>query len=61
VRTGVLQGSENDEENPASFGVFVNVLDVVKTAIKKELGQDFKFEFKEGINLVTNGNGMSTI
>lgn len=61
VRTGVFQGGENDEENPASFGVFVNVLEAVKTAIKKELGQDFKFEFNEKINPVTHGNGVSAI
>ncbi|KAK8252568.1 HAD-like domain-containing protein [Phyllosticta capitalensis] len=47
VRTGVFQGGENDEENPASFGVFVNVLEAVKTALRKELGDDFKFEFDE--------------
>jgi HAD superfamily hydrolase (TIGR01456 family) len=61
VRTGVFQGGENDEENPASFGVFVNVLEAVKTAIKKELGEDFKFEFNENINPVTHGNGVSAI
>ncbi|KAK8172318.1 HAD-like domain-containing protein [Phyllosticta citrichinensis] len=47
VRTGVFQGGENDEENPASFGVFVNVLEAVKTALRKQLGDDFKFEFDE--------------
>lgn len=56
VRTGVFQGGENDEENPASFGVFVNVLEAVKTAMQKELGKDFKFEFNEKINPV-HGNG----
>ncbi|KAL6706554.1 hypothetical protein ACN47E_005310 [Coniothyrium glycines] len=61
VRTGVFQGGENDEENPASFGVFVNVLEAVKTAIKKELGEDFKFEFNEKINPVTHGDGASAI
>jgi HAD superfamily hydrolase (TIGR01456 family) len=45
VRTGVFQGGENDEQNPASFGVFANVLEAVKTAIKKELGEDFRFEW----------------
>ncbi|KAH7380075.1 phosphatidyl synthase-like protein [Pyrenochaeta sp. MPI-SDFR-AT-0127] len=57
VRTGVFQGGENDEENPASFGVFTNVLGAVTTAIKKELGKDFKFEFNEKINPVTHGSG----
>ncbi|KAF1947800.1 phosphatidyl synthase-like protein [Clathrospora elynae] len=56
VRTGVFQGGDNDEENPASFGVFANVLDAVKTAMKKELGQDFNFEFNEKINPV-HGKG----
>jgi HAD superfamily hydrolase (TIGR01456 family) len=55
VRTGVFQGGDNDENNPASFGVFVNVLEAVQTAIKKELGQDFKFKFDEKINPVTHG------
>jgi HAD superfamily hydrolase (TIGR01456 family) len=45
VRTGVFQGGDNDENNPASFGVFTNVLEAVKTAMRKELGQDFKFEW----------------
>ncbi|KAF2724521.1 HAD-superfamily hydrolase [Polychaeton citri CBS 116435] len=45
VRTGVFQGGDNDENNPASFGVFVNVLEAVKTAIRKQLGDDFKFEW----------------
>ncbi|KAF2828611.1 HAD-superfamily hydrolase [Ophiobolus disseminans] len=61
VRTGVFQGGENDEENPASFGVFVNVLEAVKTAIRKELGKDFKFEFNEAINPSTHGQGVSAI
>ena len=61
VRTGVFQGGENDEENPASFGVFVNVLAAVQTAIKKELGQDFKFEFNEKINPVLHDNRTSAI
>ncbi|KAJ9144597.1 Phosphatidyl synthase-like protein [Pleurostoma richardsiae] len=50
VRTGVFQGGENDEENPANFGVFANVLEAVKTAIRKELGDDFAFGFDEQIN-----------
>lgn len=61
VRTGVFQGGENDEENPASFGVFVNVLEAVTAAIKKELGKEFKFEFDEKINPVTHGTGSSAI
>jgi HAD superfamily hydrolase (TIGR01456 family) len=55
VRTGVFQGGDNDENNPANFGVFVNVLEAVTTAIKKELGEDFKFKFDENINPVTHG------
>jgi HAD superfamily hydrolase (TIGR01456 family) len=61
VRTGVFQGGDNDTENPANFGVFKNVLEAVQTAIKKELGQDFKFEFDERINPVLHGNGASAI
>merc|ERR1739841_420610 len=33
VRTGVFQGGENDEMNPANFGVFKNVLEAIKTAM----------------------------
>ncbi|KAH8841388.1 hypothetical protein MCOR02_005325 [Pyricularia oryzae] len=47
VRTGVFQGGDNDEENPANFGVFKNVLDAVSTALRKELGDDFKLNFDE--------------
>ncbi|KZM27047.1 uncharacterized protein EKO05_0004999 [Ascochyta rabiei] len=61
VRTGVFQGGDNDENNPASFGVFKNVLEAVQTAIKKEIGQDFKFEFNESINPVTGNAGVSAI
>ncbi|KAJ4305369.1 hypothetical protein N0V90_000900 [Kalmusia sp. IMI 367209] len=61
VRTGVYQGEGNDKENPASFGVFKNVLEAVQTAIKKELGQDFRFKFDESINPVLHGNGVSAI
>ncbi|KAH7139372.1 phosphatidyl synthase-like protein [Dendryphion nanum] len=61
VRTGVFQGGENDENNPANFGVFTNVLEAVTTAIRKELGKDFKFEFDERINPVLHGNGVSAI
>ncbi|KAK3323196.1 HAD-like domain-containing protein [Cercophora scortea] len=32
VRTGVFQGGDNDEHNPANFGVFKNVLEAVTTA-----------------------------
>ena len=57
VRTGVFQGGDNDEENPANFGVFKNVLEAVKTAIRKELGKDFNFEWKdEKFNPVLNGS-----
>jgi len=56
VRTGVFQGGENDEENPANFGVFPNVLDAVKTALRKQLGDDFKMYFDEKINPVLHGD-----
>jgi HAD superfamily hydrolase (TIGR01456 family) len=61
VRTGVYQGEGNDKENPASFGVFINVLEAVQTAIKKELGQDFRFQFDESINPVLGNGGVSAI
>ncbi|KAF2687227.1 phosphatidyl synthase-like protein [Lentithecium fluviatile CBS 122367] len=61
VRTGVYQGEGNDKENPASFGVFKNVLEAVQTAVRKQLGQDFRFEFDERINPVLHGNGVSAI
>ncbi|KAF2755776.1 HAD-superfamily hydrolase [Pseudovirgaria hyperparasitica] len=61
VRTGVFQGGDNDEVNPANFGVFENVLEVVTTAIKKELGSDFKCKFDESINPVLHGTGVSAI
>ncbi|KAK0718545.1 HAD-like domain-containing protein [Lasiosphaeria miniovina] len=56
VRTGVFQGGENDEENPANFGVFANVLDAVKTACRKQLGHDFRFEWSDSMNPVLHGN-----
>lgn len=61
VRTGVYQGEGNDKENPANFGVFKNVLEVVQTAIRKELGNDFRFEFDDRINPVLHGEGVSAI
>ena len=63
VRTGVFQGGDNDENNPASFGVFKNVLEAVKTAMKKELGKDFNFEWKdEKFNpVLTGGQDTSAI
>lgn len=54
VRTGVFQGGENDEENPANFGVFDNVLGAVKAAMRKELGDDFKFEFNDDCNPINH-------
>lgn len=42
VQTGVHTGDENDRENPASMGLFKNVLEAVKTCIKKELGVKFE-------------------
>lgn len=47
VRTGVFQGGDNDESNPANFGVFTNVLEAVQPALRKELGEDFKMNFDE--------------
>jgi len=62
VRTGVFQGGDNDEANPANFGVFANVLEAVKTAVKKELGQEFKFEWRdERVNPLLSGNGAAAV
>ncbi|KAK1758928.1 HAD-like domain-containing protein [Echria macrotheca] len=55
VRTGVFQGGENDEENPANFGVFANVWEAVTTACKKQLGEDFLFEWDDRVNPVLHG------
>ncbi|KAI0133227.1 HAD-like domain-containing protein [Hypoxylon sp. NC0597] len=56
VRTGVFQGGDNDENNPANFGVFANVLEAVQTALRKQLGDDFKMHFDERINPVLHGD-----
>jgi HAD superfamily hydrolase (TIGR01456 family) len=61
VRTGVYQGEGNDDENPANFGVFVNVLEAVQTALRKELGQDFQFKWNDNINPVTGDRSASAI
>jgi HAD superfamily hydrolase (TIGR01456 family) len=61
VRTGVFQGGDNDVENPANFGVFDNVLKAVQTAIRKELGQDFQFEFNDAMNPIHHGSTNSAI
>lgn len=61
VRTGVYQGEGNDKQNPASFGVFENVLFAVKAAIQKELGVDFKFEWSDSMNPVMAGHSISAI
>ncbi|KAM7188130.1 putative cdp-alcohol phosphatidyltransferase [Naviculisporaceae sp. PSN 640] len=61
VRTGVFQGGDNDVENPANFGVFKNVLEAIKTAMKKELGEDFRFEWdeKRGGRIEDSGDDMA--
>lgn len=56
VRTGVYQGEGNDDENPANFGVFTNVLEAVTSALKKELGDDFKLNWSDNVNPVTGGS-----
>lgn len=62
VRTGVFNGGENDENNPANFGVFDTVLDAVQAAVRKELGQDFRLRWKERrINPVHQGEDVSAI
>ncbi|CAG8957655.1 hypothetical protein HYFRA_00010522 [Hymenoscyphus fraxineus] len=61
VRTGVYQGEGNDDENPANFGVFDNVLEAVKAALRKEISPDFKFEWSDAMNPVTGDNSASAI
>ena len=61
VRTGGHQGEGNDKQNPASFGVFTNVLEAVQTALKKELGEDLKFNWSDSMNPVTAGHSVSAI
>lgn len=63
VRTGVFQSKEgeNDPNNPASFGVFPNVLEAVKAAVRKELGDDFEFRWNPKINPVLHGEGVSAV
>jgi HAD superfamily hydrolase (TIGR01456 family) len=61
VRTGVYQGEGNDKENPANFGVFDNVLKAVQAALKKELGDDFKFNWSDSMNPVTCPHGISAV
>nr|POF04151.1 putative cdp-alcohol phosphatidyltransferase class-i family protein c22a12.08c [Quercus suber] len=62
VRTGVFQGGANDENNPANFGVFKNVLEAVQTAVRKELGQDFEFEWKdEKVNPLLQSNAAAAV
>ncbi|EHA26584.1 uncharacterized CDP-alcohol phosphatidyltransferase class-I family protein C22A12.08c [Aspergillus awamori] len=61
VRTGVFQGKDNDDNNPANFGVFPNVLEAVKAAVRKELGQDFKFKWNPKVNPVLHGDGASAV
>jgi HAD superfamily hydrolase (TIGR01456 family) len=61
VRTGVYQGEGNDKENPASFGVFNNVLEAVQAALRKELGDDFKFNWSDSMNPVTGQYSVSAI
>ena len=57
VRTGVFQGGENDEQNPANFGVFPHVLEAVKAALAKELGPDFKL-YWDPKNASTSGSAI---
>ncbi|RJE17783.1 Phosphatidyl synthase [Aspergillus sclerotialis] len=61
VRTGVFQGGDNDPNNPASFGVFPTVLQAVQAAVRKELGEDFKFKWNPKVNPVTHGDGASAV
>ncbi|KAI9369183.1 HAD-like domain-containing protein [Aspergillus egyptiacus] len=56
VRTGVFQGGDNDVNNPANFGVFPNVLEAVKAAVRKELGKEFKMKWNPKVNPVLHGS-----
>ncbi|KAJ5895584.1 hypothetical protein N7495_007275 [Penicillium taxi] len=60
VRTGVFQGKGNDVNNPANFGVFDHVLDAVTAAVRKELGDDFKFKW-DPQNTPSHGDVSSAI
>jgi len=48
-------------QNPASFGVFKNVLEAVQTALKKELGDDFKLNWSDSMNPVTGQHSISAV
>jgi HAD superfamily hydrolase (TIGR01456 family) len=61
VRTGVYQGEGNDKENPASFGVFKNVLEAVTAALKKEMGESFKLKWSDDMNPVLGSHSISAI
>ncbi|KAK2755967.1 hypothetical protein FQN54_005764 [Arachnomyces sp. PD_36] len=61
VRTGVFEGEGNDEQNPANFGVFENVLEAVQAVVRKELGKEFKFSWNPKANPVLHGQGISAI
>ncbi|KAG4032255.1 hypothetical protein MFRU_007g01660 [Monilinia fructicola] len=61
VRTGVFQGGENDEENPANFGVFPNVLEAVQAALRKQLGDDFRMNWSDSVNPVVGDSSASAI
>jgi ribonucleotide monophosphatase NagD (HAD superfamily) len=61
VKTGVYQGEGNDKQNPASLGVFDNVLEAVSTALKKELGQGFRMNWSDAMNPVTAGHSVYAI
>jgi HAD superfamily hydrolase (TIGR01456 family) len=61
VRTGVYQGEGNDKQNPASFGVFENVLEAVQAALRHEIGQDFKLNWSDSMNPVMGHHSISAI
>ncbi|KAL2173744.1 HAD-like domain-containing protein [Thermothelomyces heterothallicus CBS 202.75] len=62
VRTGVFRGGDNDEENPANFGVFADVWEAVTAACRKELGDDFVFKWDESaVNPVLRDSATSAI
>ncbi|KGQ01699.1 hypothetical protein PAAG_11545 [Paracoccidioides lutzii Pb01] len=53
VRTGVFQGEGNDEDSPASFGVFDTVLETVQVAVCEELGLEFKLRWRENEKVIS--------
>jgi HAD superfamily hydrolase (TIGR01456 family) len=50
VKTGVYNEKTGYGDNKPTFGIFENVLEVIKAVFKKELGEDFKFNWSDDFN-----------